>query len=345
MRKILITLGVLVLLGFAVFQVATGTRSGQDFLLERAVNAAMSQPPESMEYDGLRAFMCGTASPLPARDRAQACVAVLAGDQIYLVDAGTGSAATAQRGRLPLNYLKGVLLTHFHSDHISGIGDFNLASWVAGRPERLEVVGPLGVEKVVDGINNMYAHDRVYRVAHHGSDLLSPDLGLLQARAIAPGVILDEDGLQITAFVVDHSPVDPAVGYRFDYRGRSVVVSGDSIATETLQAASQNADLLLHDAISLPIVQAMEQGARKAGNERLTKILYDIQDYHASIVSLTPLAEKAGVKQLALYHLVPPPQNFVMEKIFARDLPDNVIITKDGMWFEMPTGSDDIDVR
>jgi ribonuclease Z len=330
-------------LGAAYF-IATGTRAGQDFLLKRLVQTAMAAPdPEP--FDGLRVFMCGTSSPLPAPGRAQACVAVTAGEHTYIVDAGAGSPLTIGLARQSLKNLRGIFLTHFHSDHIAAIGDFNLLSWVAGRPQRLEIIGPEGVDRIVAGFNEVYALDRQYRVAHHGADLLPPELHVMQSRTIEPGIALQRDGLVVRAFTVDHSPVAPALGYRFDYLGRSVVISGDSVASAELQQAAQGADLLLHDAMSLPIVMALESGARSAGRARQAQVLRDIQDYHAAIASLPDLAEQAGVRQLALYHLVPPPGNFLFAKIFERDLPAGAIVTEDAMVFELPGNSEEIVVR
>ena len=137
---------------------------------------------------------------LPAPGRAQACVAVETPDHLYIVDAGSGSAATAQLSGIPLGKLRGILLTHYHSDHISDIGDFNLNSWVAGRPAPLQIIGPEGVGRIVEGLNITYELDRGYRVAHHGAELLNPELGILQSRTIEEGVIVDEDELRITAF-------------------------------------------------------------------------------------------------------------------------------------------------
>ncbi|MGD8832490.1 MAG: MBL fold metallo-hydrolase [Pseudomonadales bacterium] len=330
---------VALLLG-AGYYTATGTRAGQDYLLGLMVSSAMSRPVTPI--DGLRVFMCGTSSPLPSPDRAQACVAVSAGDRMFVVDAGAGSAANLATE--PLEQLQAVLLTHFHSDHISALGDINLNSWVAGRPQPLVVMGPEGVKRIVSATNDLYALDGGYRVAHHGADLLPPALHVMQARVITPGVILDEDDLRITAFTVDHAPVTPAVGYRFDYRGRSVVISGDSVVTPTLVDAARGADLLLHDAISIPIIQALEKGAKAAGRDRQAKILHDIQEYHAPTSELGDLAEAADVHMLAVYHLVPPPRNFLMKKIFRRDLPDDAVITEDRMVFELPAGGDRIRV-
>ena len=333
-----------ILLGLlAVFVViaiwAWNSRSGQDWLLETAVTAAMSRTTAIENYDGLRVFLCGTSSPLPDPNRAQACVAVLAGDSLYLVDAGAGSARVAALGRLPLERLRAVFLTHYHSDHIAALPEFNLNSWVAGRTKPLAVFGPTGVTRVVEGMNDAFALDLDYRIDHHGKELLPPDLGAMETRPMQAGSTQDFGDLKVTSFSVNHDPVRPAVGYRFDYRGRSVVISGDTVITPGLVAAATGADLLLQDALSLMIVQTFE---RASAGTRMEKIFLDIQDYHAHTTDLADLVKQSGVNQLALYHLVPPPQNKLFQKIFARDLPQGTVITSDGMIFELPANSADV---
>ena len=344
MTRLIKGLAAVAVIAVLVIGYFTLTERGQDTLLERFAGAGVGAAPLE-GIDGLRVFMCGTSSPMPSPDRAQACVAVIAGDRLFVVDVGAGSARTATLGRVPLEDLSGVLLTHFHSDHIAALYEFNLNSWVAGRMAPLSVMGPEGVEQVVDGTNAAYELDRGYRVAHHGADLLPPELGLMQARVIEPGVVLDEDGLQITAFTVDHAPVAPAVGYRFDYRGRSVAVSGDAVVDESLRQGVRGADLLLQDAISLPIVRALEQANAELGNTRLQRIMADIQDYHAPTGSLDELVGEGGVSMLAIYHLVPPPPGRLLERIFRRDLPPGTLLTEDGMIIDLPAGSEEIVVR
>ena len=334
LKYLLIPLGVLTLIGAVLVNVP----AVQDLLLNRLATAGFTAA-DKPEFDGLRVFMCGTSSPLPAPDRAQACVAVMAGDRLYLVDAGAGSARTLSLARVDMSQLRGVLLTHFHSDHITSLPEFNLNSWVAGRPAPLTVFGPIGVTQVVDGFNAAYSLDSEYRVTHHGAELLPPALAVMQPQEIAPGVVSAEDDLVVTAYPADHFPVVPALIYRFDYRGRSVVVSGDTLVNEGLIEAATGADLLLQDALSVPIIAALEQAT--AGS-RISKIFHDIPEYHAPTADMVRLLESAGVKQLALYHLVPPPANFLFEKIFTRDLPDEVILTEDGMTFDLPAGSEEI---
>lgn len=293
-------------------------------------------------YDGLKITLCGTSSPLPAPGRAQACVAVETPKHLYLVDAGSGSAATANLAGVPTEKLRGILLTHFHSDHISDIGDFNLNSWVAGRPQPLQVIGPDGVDRIVEGLNITYELDRGYRVSHHGAEFLNPELGILQSRSINEGVIVDEDGLRITAFEVSHPPIEPAFGYRLDYGGRSVVISGDSLVTDKIVEISDGADVVLHDAMELQLVQTAENVLRNAGVTRTAKVLHDIQDYHATTEDLQRLVDEAEIGLLALYHLVPAPRNAMAVAAFNRSIPEGALITEDAMVILLPSGSEDI---
>ena len=307
-------------------------------------STGMSQLAIAQEFDGLKITLCGTSSPIPAPGRAQACVAVETPEHLYIIDAGSGSAATANLSNVPMEKLRGILITHFHSDHISDIGDFNLNSWVAGRPEPLQIIGPTGVERIVDGFNMAYELDRGYRVAHHGAELLNPELGTLQSKTIAEGVIVDQDGLRITAFEVSHPPIEPAFGYRLDYGGRSVVISGDSLVTDKIVEISNGADVVLHDAMSLQLVRGAAGMARTTGNTRLATVLQDIQDYHATTDDLNRLSSEAEIGQLALYHLVPAPRNAMALRAFSNDIPEGALLTEDGMVISLPAGSEEIGI-
>jgi ribonuclease Z len=304
----------------------------------------MSQLAIAQEFNGLKVTLCGTSSPIPAPGRAQACIAVETPEHLYIVDAGSGSAATANLSGVPMGKLRGILITHFHSDHISDIGDFNLNSWVAGRPEPLQIIGPRGVDRIVDGFNMAYELDRGYRVAHHGAELLNPELGTLQAKTIAEGVIVDQDGLRITAFEVSHPPIEPAFGYRLDYGDRSVVISGDSLVTDKIVEISNGADVVLHDAMSLQLVRGAAGMARTTGNTRLATVLQDIQDYHATTDDLNRLSSEAEIGQLALYHLVPAPRNAMALRAFSNDIPEGALLTEDGMVISLPAGSEEIGI-
>ena len=123
-----------------------------------------------------------------------------------------------------------------------------------------------------------------------------------------------------------------------------MVVSGDTVVVASLESAAKDADLLLHDVLSTPIVQALATAAREAGI-RAAKIFEDIPSYHAPAAELGALADRAGVRMLGLYHFVPAPRNFLMERMYRRDLPGDAVLTEDGTVFELPTGSTAIHVR
>lgn len=159
---------------------------------------------------------------------------------------------------------------------------------------------------------------------------------------VGPGEVISDGDLLITVYTADHAPVEPAVGYRIDYRGRSVVISGDSLVTAGTRRISAGTDLLLHDAMAESLVKTMADSADMAGLGRLSKIFTDVLDYHASTESLVSLAEDTDIGLLAYYHLVPAPANLVMEKVFERGAGKQVVIARDGDWFELPVGSDEI---
>jgi len=339
-RVLILVLAVVIVAGGGGWFVLMKTAAGQDFVLSRAVVAML--PAAEAPVDGIRVFVCGSAAPLPTEGRAQACLAVLTPSHYFIVDAGPGSANTISLGALPGERLDGLLLTHFHSDHIAEIPTVNLISWAAGRQGPLKLYGPPGVQQIADGFNTAFALDNGYRTAHHGADFMPIEFGKLEAIERPVESRLEFGDLTITSFKVDHAPIEPAVGYRFDYKGRSVVITGDTIVTDRLRAVVDDADLLFSDALSLPIVKTVEGAAAASGQMRVAKILFDIQDYHASVADVAELARTTGVDMTALYHLVPGPRNALMENIFKREFADNMVLTRDRMWFTLPAGSDDV---
>jgi ribonuclease Z len=291
--------------------------------------------------------LCGTGSPIADPDRAAACTAVIAGGHFFLVDAGPGSANVVDLANLPIDHLQGVLLTHFHSDHVGDLGEVTTRSWIAGRAQPLEVYGPPGVARVVAGAREMYAADVEARVVHHGdaympraaAGAVAREIALAEA-AGADAEIFDQDGLRVTMFRVDHDPVRPAVGYRFDYKGRSVVVSGDTRKSASVIAHAKGADLLVHEALAAELTDRAVTVARRLGMERMAKLASDIPGYHTTPREAGEVAQEAGVAHLVLSHLVPPPRNIVMKYIFTSDASESfsgeVTLGEDGMRFSLP---------
>lgn len=343
--------------GIAVILVVSGLLSMrvpavQDALMKRMVAFALARPPLHLfDDDALRVVICGSASPMPHATRARPCVAVIAGGKFYLVDTGPGSWNNLALWRLPAERIGAVFYTHLHSDHMGELGEVNMQTWVAGRPGALAVYGPTGVERLVGGFQEAYALDRGYRTAHHGADLIVPANGLMEARPLELGgaeqmVALRSGELTVTAFLVNHAPIEPALGYRFDYRGRSLVISGDTVKHAGLIRMAQGVDLLVHEAQANHMVAMIEQTAREVGRDRLAKLMGDIPSYHTTPVEAAEIANQAGVRMLVLYHLTPPPPNRIAERVFLRGVsevrPDNVVLADDGLVVALPLDSTDV---
>lgn len=351
-KKIAVSLAVLLLAAVVVvviFQKQIGMA-----VFDRVVTARIGIDNMESLSDGLHVGLCGSGSPLPNPDRAGPCNVVIAGEQIYVVDIGEGGARNLNLMALPIGKVDALLLTHFHSDHVDGWGPLMLLHWTQANAEApMPVYGPMGVEAVVDGFNAAYATDDTYRVAHHGEEIVPSTGGGGEARPFEMTgdtmVVLEKDGLTVTAFKVDHDPVDPAVGYRFDYKGRSVVISGDTAKSPLLERASKGADLLVHEALAAHMVERMTAALEAAGQTSNAIITKDILDYHATPNEAAESAQTAGVKMLVLSHLVPPLPSSFFYPAFLDDAPEKfdgeIIVGEDGMLFSLPANSDTIEQR
>jgi ribonuclease Z len=325
----------------AVAMLIAGCDSLQDRIIERVAARALGADRNDLMDDGkLHVVLCGTGSPIADAQRAGPCTAILAGGHFFLIDVGPGAMRNVTLERLPRARLSGLLLTHFHSDHIGEVGEAAVQTWIAGRKAPLDVYGPPGVEAVVLGFTTAYALDARYRVAHHGADAMPPDGARLLAKPLelpapdAPAVVLDADGLRIVAFAVDHDPVKPAYGYRIEYEGRTVVVSGDTRKSANVGRQAEGVDLLLHEAISARMLTRVSAYAQSHGMARWAKLTSDVVTYHT-----TPIEAAAHVRVLAFTHVVPPLANFVARRIFLSGVSEvfdgEVVIGTDGMHFEL----------
>ena len=307
--------------------------------------------------DALRVAICGSSAPLPSAKRAKACVAVFAAGKFYIVDAGPESVENLVLWGIPLSSIGGVLLTHFHSDHIGDLGELNLQTWAGGRPAPLDVYGGPGVDRVVEGFNDAYRLDQGYRTRHHTDRVMPEAAWPMTPHAIElPGegtaakdrtaLVLEKDGLRITAIEVDHAPIAPAYAYRFDYKGRSAVVTGDLKVHAPLARAADGADLLVSEAIAVPMTRALGEGARAAGRERTAAIMHDIEDYHITPAQAAQIANEANVKLLVLYHLLPSPDGLLTRRLFSNGINEvrrgEWTIADDGSIYTMPLGSRDV---
>jgi len=253
----------------------------------------------------------------------------------------------------PMEKIQAAFLTHLHSDHIDGLGELMLQAWIAGsRSAPLPIYGPAGTDQVIAGFRQAYTTDEGFRVRHHGEKIANPAGygGAAQIINLPDGVdsavVYEKDGVKISVIRVNHAPVAPAFGYRIDYKGRAMVLSGDTVYAPSFVAASKGADLMFHDAMNKDMVAAMGKKLAERGRANTAQIMTDIQGYHASPEDAARAAREAGVKALVLYHLVPPVPAKLIEPLFLGKAPaqfgGTLKLAQEGMIVSLPAGSREV---
>lgn len=245
---------------------------------------------------GTRVVMLGTGSPNNDPDRSGPSVAIVVGNDAYLVDAGPGvvrRAALAERTdslpALDVRHLRRVFLTHLHSDHTTGLPDLMLTPWVLERPGPLDVYGPPGTARMVDLLTQAYSEDIELRL--HGGEPRNKSTPVAVAHDTKPGVVYRDSNVTVTAFEVAHGNWEHAYGYVFQTRDRKIVVSGDTRPSDAVVHACNGCDVLVHEVYSAEQFTARSP-EWKAYHSR----------YHTSTYELGDVAARAKPKLLVLYH-------------------------------------------
>ena len=269
--------------------------------------ATLSDPlPASAET--LTVVLLGTGTPRSFPGRGKSGVAVLAGDKTFVIDCGGGTVDRLLAAGIAPQRVDTVFFTHHHSDHNSGFFDLFISSWrthvtvdevYEGRQVPFQVFGPTGTKEIIGAQYASFAYDIGLRVGFNKS---AEEGSKIRYAEVNKGVVWDKDGLKVTAFEVDHRPVTPALGYQFEYKGKTAVISGDTVPVQAVTDHSRGADLLVHEAYN------------KAWLDELIRLHPDQQDglakpatYHSTTLEAAGIARDAGVKHLVLTHHIPAP--------------------------------------
>jgi ribonuclease Z len=280
----------------------------------------------------LSLILLGTGNPRPHPEHAGAATAILVGDEWFVVDAGRG--VTMRIAATPLKYdaMRAVFITHLHSDHTAGLPDLFVTSWMFGRKTTpLQLYGPAGIGRLSDAMLQFFAYD-----IHIRRDLVErlPAAGAtIRTHVVRQGVMYEDSNVRVTAFRVEHPPVEPAYGYRFDAAGKSIVISGDTRPNANLVRYARGADILVHEAY-LP-----EWFDRVDTPEVAAKL----KAYHSTPEEAGAMAASAGVKTLVLTHLVPAGQEDTFRQRAAKTFRGRLIVSRDLMSVstsEEPNASD-----
>ena len=274
-----------------------------------------------------RLILLGTGGgPRPRKASSAAAQVIVVNDTAYVVDCGDGVARQLVFAGVPLVKLRHVFLTHQHSDHNADYGNLLLLAWTAGLRAPVDTWGPPPLAKMTRLFFEMNAYDIETRIADEGRVPLVP---LIHPHEItAGGVVLQDDNVKVTAALVDHPPVVPAFGYRFDTADRSIVISGDTKFSANLIELAKGADVLVHDAFFPAAIDRLVAGVPNAAT-----LKESIVSHHTSAEDAGRVAAAAGVGTLVLSHLVPPEDPAVTEQLWIeaarRHFTGRIVVGKD----------------
>jgi ribonuclease BN (tRNA processing enzyme) len=257
-----------------------------------------------------RLILLGTAGgPTPKPNRAAPAQAIVVGDACYVIDCGNGVARQMVLAKLRLGAIRAVLLTHHHSDHNADYGNLLLLSWGSDLSSRVDTYGPPPLAAMTRHFLALNETDIRTRIADEGRPPLEP---LIVAHELTEGgAVMHDDNVRVTAAVVEHPPLATALAYRFDCPDRSIVISGDTRISPALVELARGADVLVHEVMHVPSIEALI--ARESNAKTLREHLLAS---HTTTEQVGRLATEAQVKTLVLSHFVPGGYPFVADDIW-----------------------------
>ncbi|MGA2473274.1 MAG: MBL fold metallo-hydrolase [Acidimicrobiales bacterium] len=243
----------------------------------------------------MQTIVLGSGSPLPDAERAGPATLIRTELGDLLFDCGRGVLMRAAAAGSSAGALRGLFLTHLHSDHTTDLNDVFTSRWVTSfQPNPLPVFGPHGSTRLLQATEAMLELDIGYRMAHHADLQWRPSADVTECEC---GLVLEGGSVRVTAAPTDHAPVRPTVGYRIEEGGASVVIAGDTVPCRGLDELCAGADMLVHTVVRRDLIEPL-------GLARLT----DVLDYHSSVEDAARTAARNDVSTLVLTHLVPAPQ-------------------------------------
>jgi ribonuclease BN (tRNA processing enzyme) len=246
-----------------------------------------------------RLILLGTAGgPRPLPNRAASSQAIIMNGAAYVVDCGDGVARQMVLARQPLSSIRGVFITHQHSDHNADYGNLLWLGWESGLLSKVNTYGPPPLKEMTRLFLEMNDYDIKIRIAEEGRP---PFKGQVVPHEItADGLVMQDENVKVTAALVDHGPVKPALAYRFDCPDRSIVISGDTRPSPDLVRLAKGADILVHEVLYAPALDALVANAPFAPTMRAHLLAA-----HTTAEDAGRVATEAGVKTLVLSHFVP----------------------------------------
>ena len=316
----------------AALLVATGSRADQTAGCDAAVKEAQTALKKP---SGTKLVLLGTgAGPnpmVPGRTRHMTSHVMVSNASAYVLDCGLGVVNQFARTGIPFAAVRSIFITHHHPDHNIEYGPLILIGWVQGLSASLRAFGPPPLKQMTADFL------RAYKAT---IDFWVEDLKVkpLQSPAVtevsAQGLVMQDENVKVTAAIVEHPPVRPALAYRFDFQDRSIAFSGDTAPAEAVMRLAKGADVLVHEAMYVPALEAYIRDRITRGVPiRFDDYMAHMKVDHSPVEDVGRIAQEAGVKTLVLSHLTPgvdgiqdetwhdlAAKNFKGEIVVARDL-------------------------
>lgn len=268
-------------------------------LISGRLHAQAKEQIAPQKKAGTRVILLGTAGgPRPNKMRNQPSLVIITNKKPYVVDCGNGVSRQLVFAGVSLRDLSAIFITHHHSDHNLEYGNLIYNAWASGFKGRIDAYGPPPLEKMTKLYFDLNAYDISIRIPDEGRPPLAP---MVNAHDFSgPGMVMNDENIKVTAALVNHPPVVPALAYRFDTADRSIVFSGDTTPSDNLVSLAQGADVLIHEVIHKQSLARLM--ARVPNADRLIE---HIVASHTTVEDVGKVAKRAGVKTLVLTHLVP----------------------------------------
>jgi ribonuclease BN (tRNA processing enzyme) len=259
-----------------------------------------------------RLVLLGTGGgPRPRIANSAPSQVIIANDSAYVVDCGNGVARQLAFAGVSLASLRHVFVTHHHSDHNADYGNLIWLAWCTNLRTRVDTWGPPPLDRMTELFFEMNSYDIETRIRDEGRIPLRPLVHVHEFSESGP--VLTDDNVQVTATLVDHPPVVPAFGYRFDSEDRSIVISGDTLPSANLVELAHGADVLVHEALFVPALDRLLARVTNAPDLKRS-----ILSHHTPVEEAGRIAQQAGVKTLVLSHLIPADDPTITDEMWLK---------------------------
>ncbi|MEY4296032.1 MAG: hypothetical protein RLY82_1720 [Pseudomonadota bacterium] len=268
------------------------------------------------------------AGPVLHPSRAMTSQIVFVDGRGFLVDCGYGAIGRMTEMGIRLPELQQIYFTHHHSDHTADYPALTNLAWIIGIKDKLRVFGPQHVQKMHDAALAVFSEDSDIRIKATGRLPVARSFEVTEISKA--GIVYQDEKIKITAALVDHQPFETALAYRFDTPRRSIVISGDTAPSNALIQLAKDADVLVHEAMYKPAIDAM-LAKRSYVPPNLKKFL---EQGHTTAEEVGKIAAQAGVKTLVLSHLLPgdePISDEIWRAEAAKHFKGEIVIGKDKM--------------